>query len=232
MAERQVLSPRARARVEMTEQIKQTAREHLAVDGPNLSLRAVARDLGVVSSAVYRYFASRDELLTALILDGYGSMAAAIETAEAAVARRDLVGRWYAMARATRAWALQRPHEYALLYGSPVPGYQAPEDTIAEAQRPLTVAQRILADGVERGTLAVPADRLPKAVRADVEMISGFSGFEGVPPTLLARSMSVWAQLYGTISFELFGRYTNAVTDLDAYFEHQIRVMARYLGLS
>jgi AcrR family transcriptional regulator len=222
---------RAQARVEMTEQIKQIAREHLAADGPNLSLRAVARDLGVVSSAVYRYFASRDELLTALILDGYRSMGEAIEAAEAAVARRDIAARWLAMGRATRAWALARPHEYALLYGSPVPGYQAPQETIAQAQRPLTVAMRILADGVERGVLAPPPDRLPKAVRADVETVSHFPGFEGVPPTLLARSMSVWAQLYGTISFELFGRYTNAVTDFDAYFEHQLRVMSRYLGL-
>ena len=65
-----VRTPRAQARIETTEQIKRIARQHLAVDGPDLSLRAVARDLGVVSSAVYRYFASRDDLLTALILDG------------------------------------------------------------------------------------------------------------------------------------------------------------------
>ena len=225
-------SPRARARVEMTEQIKQAARERLAAEGPNLSLRAVARDLGVVSSAVYRYFASRDELLTALILDGYASMGAAIETAEAKVARRDLAGRWLALGRSTRNWSRERPHEYALLYGSPVPGYAAPQETIAQATRPLAVAMQILADGVARGTLDVPADRLPKAVRADVERVSTFPGFEGVPPTLLARAMSAWAQLYGTISFELFGRYTNAVTDLDAYFEHQLRVMSRYLGLT
>ena len=82
---------------------------HLAADGPNLSLRAVARDLGVVSSAVYRYFASRDELLTALIVDGYIAMAEAIEQAEAAVARRDLVGRWIALGRAARAWSLAQP---------------------------------------------------------------------------------------------------------------------------
>lgn len=215
----------------MTEQIKQTAREHLAVDGPNLSLRAVARDLGVVSSAVYRYFASRDDLLTALILDGYASMGEAIEQADEEVARRDPAARWMAMGWATRDWALERPHEYALLYGSPVPGYQAPQDTITQATRPLTVAMRILRDGVAKGVVEPPADRLPRAVRADMEQIITFPGFEDLPPTLLARAMTAWAHLYGTISFELFGRYVNAITDLDSYFEHQLRVMTRYLGL-
>lgn len=225
-------TPRARARIETTEQIKAIARRHLAVDGPDLSLRAVARDLGVVSSAVYRYFASRDELLTALIIDGYTEMADAIEQAEAAAARRDLAGRWAALWRGTRDWACARPHEYALLYGSPVPGYAAPPDTIAQATRPLLVAMAILTDGVERDAVAIPTDRLPKAVRADVESIRRTPGFTAVPVPLLARAMSAWALLYGTISFELFGRYNNAVLSLDEYFEHQVRAMARYVGLS
>ena len=231
MADRST-SPRARARVETTEQIKQIARQHLAVDGPNLSLRAVARDLGVVSSAVYRYFASRDELLTALIVDGYVAMADAVERAEAGVARRDLAGRWLAIGRAVREWSLANRHEYALLYGSPVPGYAAPVDTVAPATRPVILAVAILRDGVARGLLDVPPDRLPRAVRSDIEGFAGSPGFEAVPPALLARMLSVWAQLFGTVSFELFGRYTNAVHDYDAYFEHQLRVMGRHLGLT
>src|SRR4051795_11883214 len=107
MADRSAPSPRAQARLETIEQIKQIARGHLAADGPNLSLRAVARDLGVVSSAVYRYFASRDELLTALILDAYTALAEYVEAAEARVARRDLAGRWSAIGRAARGWALE-----------------------------------------------------------------------------------------------------------------------------
>ena len=79
----------------------------------------------------------------------------------------------------------------------------------------------------------MPADRLPRAVRADVEAISRrCPASTGVPPALIARAMSVWPQLYGTISFELFGRYTNAVHDFDAFFDHQLKVMSRYLGLS
>jgi len=226
------LTPRAQARLDTIEQIKEIARGHLAEDGPNLSLRAVARDLGVVSSAVYRYFGSRDELLTALILDAYTALADYVETAEAAVARRDLAGRWTAIGRGAREWALDNQHEYALLYGSPVPGYEAPEDTIEPANRPVALALQILRDGLERGTLETPSDRLPKPVRADLEGIGELAGFEDVPAALLGRAMSMWALLFGTISFELFGRLTNGVTDYDAYFEHQLKVMTRYLGLS
>jgi AcrR family transcriptional regulator len=233
MADGSSLTPRARARVETTEQIKRIARHHLSVEGPNLSLRAVARDLGVVSSAVYRYFASRDELLTALIVDAYTSMAEDVERAEAAVSRRDLVGRWMALGRAVRRWSVANRHEYALLYGSPVPGYAAPQDTIEPATRPLLVAMAILRDGVQRGVLEVPADRLPRRLRADCERVATTTpGFHGVPPVLMARMFSVWAQLFGSISFELFGRLTNAVTDYDSYFDHQLKVMAGHLGLA
>lgn len=223
---------RARARADMTEQIKVVARRHLAVDGPDLSLRAVARELGVVSSAVYRYFASRDELLTALIIDGYNSLGEAAEQAEAAVPRRDLAGRWLAIGRGIRGWALSSPHEYALLYGSPVPGYAAPQDTIGPASRPVLLMTALLHDGVERGVLApVPGDRLARPVRADLERVAGQLGFVGLPPAVLARGMTAWTLVFGTITFELFGRLTNGVTDFDAYFDYQLRSMAAHLGL-
>ena len=226
-------APTARelARAETTDRIKTIARAKLATDGPDLSLRAVARELGVVSSAVYRYFASRDELLTALIIDGYDSMGAAVEQAEAGVARRDLVGRWMAIGRAVRAWSTARPAEYALLYGTPVPGYAAPQDTIDSAQRVLLVAAAVVRDGVERGLVPTPADRLPRAVRADLERVAGFLGLDSVPVPVVGRLTTAWATMFGTLSFELFGRYTNGILDLDAFFDHELRRMARHIGL-
>jgi AcrR family transcriptional regulator len=225
-------SVRARVRAEMTEQIKQTARRHLAQDGPDISLRAVARDVGLVSSAVYRYFPSRDDLLTALIIDGYVSLADAAEAAEGAAARRDLVGRWTALWRGTREWALANRHEYALLYGSPVPGYAAPQDTIEPASRPIGVMLAIVRDGVERGAITAPAgQRLPRPVRADLERIASIPEFGGVAPIVLARVMTAWTQLFGAISFELFGRLQNAVTDYAAWYDYQVRAMATYVGL-
>jgi AcrR family transcriptional regulator len=201
------------------------------VDGANLSLRAVARDLGVVSSAVYRYFASRDELLTALILDGYASLGDAAERAEAAVPRRDLAGRWIALGRGVRAWALANPHEYALLYGSPVPGYAAPQDTVGPASRPVLVMVEIMRDAVAAGVPIPAGPRLPRAVRADLERLQDDPAFSGVPPAMFARGMTAWALLFGALSFELFGRLTNAIEAYEAYFDHQLRAMAAYLGL-
>jgi AcrR family transcriptional regulator len=225
-------SLRARVRAEMTDEIKQTARRHLAIEGaPNLSLRAVARDLGMVSSAIYRYFASRDELLTALIIDAYNSLGEAAEAAEAAVDRIDLLGRWYAVWHGVRGWALANPHEYALVYGSPVPGYAAPQDTVGPASRPTVVLSGILADGVAAGVLrAEPGEWLPPEVHAEVSRVAELL-CPGVPATLMSRGMIAWTELFGAISFDLFGRLDTVIDDRRAWFEHQIRAMARLVGL-
>ncbi len=114
----------------------------------------------MVSSAIYRYFASRDELLTALIIDGYNAIGQAVEDADAKCRRDDYPGRWRAACRAARAWALAHPHEYALIYGSPVPGYQAPPDTIGPAARSAAVFGRLISDAHAAGELA-PGEREP-----------------------------------------------------------------------
>jgi AcrR family transcriptional regulator len=223
-------SLRARLRAGMIDEIKAVARRHLATEGANLSLRAVARELNMVSSAIYRYFPSRDDLLTALILEAYDDLGAAVETAEAAVDRTDLRGRWYAACRAARAWALAHPAEYALLYGSPVPGYAAPEDTIAPAQRPPTTLAAILRDGVTTGRLSPCPKEPPEPVRAELAEIAA-RFFPGLPPAVLARGMAGWTQLFGLISFELFGRLEQAVSHRAEYFDHQIDLMADLIGL-
>ncbi|MDT4986529.1 MAG: hypothetical protein QOI74_623 [Micromonosporaceae bacterium] len=225
-------SIRARVRAEMTEEIKTVARQHLAADGANLSLRAVARQLGMVSSAVYRYFASRDDLLTALIVDAYDAIGAVTEQAEAAVDRADLLGRWLATCHAVRDWAAATPHEYALIYGSPVPGYRAPVDTIEPATRVPVLIGGILRDGFATGALtAESGEPVPPQVRANLtpaaEQIS-----PGAPPTLLARGMTAWIHLYGAVSFELFGHLTNVIEDRDGFFEYQMRSVAGLLGLA
>jgi AcrR family transcriptional regulator len=233
MAPRTAGSIRARVRAEMVDEIKSVARRHLAADGANLSLRAVARDIGMVSSALYRYFASRDELLTALIIDAYNSMGEAAESADAGVTdRSDLVGRWFAVARALRAWALARPYEYALIYGSPVPGYAAPADTVGPATRPVLVLGGILADARAAGRLPEEArtPSLPPALAAEVrriaEVVAG-----GVDEQAMARGLIAWTELFGALSFELFGRLNNTIDERDAWFDHQMRAMVEWIGL-
>jgi AcrR family transcriptional regulator len=233
MAERTAASIRARIRAEMTDEIKAVARRHLAEDGANLSLRAVARELGMVSSAVYRYFPSRDDLLTALIIDAYNSMGEAGEAADTAVRdRTDLLGRWMAITRALRAWAVTRPSEYALLYGSPVPGYAAPQDTVGPASRPVLVMGAILSDAHAAGLLSDnTTEAIPRKLRAELrhaaELIAA-----GVNEAVMARAMTAWTEVFGAISFDLFGRLNNVVDEREAWFDHQMRAMAAFIGIA
>jgi len=218
MAE-QATSLRQRVRAEMVREITDAARARLAADGSAaLSLRAVARDMGMVSSALYRYFPSRDHLLTALIVDAYDSLGEAVEQAERAADRADLVGRFRAVGLAARRWALAHPHEYALVYGSPVPGYAAPEDTIGPATRVGVVLRDIVVDAHRTGRLDVPTRPTFVGARADLDRLSR-DYFAGLPPAVIARGLMAWTHLFGAINFELFGHLHTVIDDYDAWFE-------------
>jgi AcrR family transcriptional regulator len=218
-------------RREVTAEITDAARRQLAeVGAAALSLRAVARELGMASSAVYRYFPSRDDLLTRLIIDGYDDLGAAAEEADdPTAAPRE---RWLAVCRAVRRWALAHPHEYALLYGSPVPGYEAPKDTVPAASRVGIVLGRILGD-------AARADALPPAAGGtrDADLVSddAVAVLGGEHPSLddavRVRALLAWSSLYGTISFELFGHFVGSVNDGDRYFDQVMTELAALLGL-
>ncbi len=222
---------RARVRAELTGEILDAARRQLATDGAAaLSLRAVARELGMASSAVYRYFPSREELLTVLIVEAYDALGEAAERAEAVVSREDLVGRWRAICRAAREWALAHPHQYALLYGSPVPGYAAPQATIGPAGRVGALMCTLLVDGAAAGQLAVsPASPAPTHVAADVGALMGEAA--RLDPSVSDRAVMAWLSLFGVISFELFGHLNNVVTDHPAYFDATVDRLAALTGL-
>ncbi|WP_217240770.1 TetR/AcrR family transcriptional regulator [Streptomyces sp. AC555_RSS877] len=222
---------RARARTEVTAAIKDEARSQLAAEGAaKLSLRAVARALGMVSSGLYRYFPSRDDLLTALIIDAYDSLGETAEQAHAAAAAADEgpVRRWSAVCEAVRAWAIERPHEYALVYGSPVPGYTAPESTVPAASRVGLVLIGILRDahrgpGVTEPPL--PAELRPEADRMTADLAPD------LPPEAVTALVAACAQLGGLIGFELFGQFNRVVEDREQFFRHAVTRLAHGVGL-
>ncbi|MER5542834.1 TetR/AcrR family transcriptional regulator [Streptomyces sp. NPDC001118] len=220
---------RARARIAVTAAIKDEARRQLADEGAaKLSLRAVARELGMVSSALYRYFPSRDELLTALIIDAYDSLGEAAEQARDATADAAPVARWTAVCEAVRAWGLTHPHEYALIYGSPVPGYAAPQTTVPAAARIGFVFLGIVRDARERfglADLALPAGLRPEAERLTAELAPE------LPPEVIAALVAAWAQLFGLVSFELFGQFNNLVEDREDFFRYAATGLAHTVGL-
>lgn len=224
---------RERVRAELVREITEIARRQLATDGAaGLSLRAVAREMGMVSSAIYRYFPSRDDLLTTLIIDGYNAVGEAVERADAGCGAPDHGGRWLAVCRAVREWALAHPHEYALLYGSPVPGYKAPEDTVPAAVRDTVVMSRIVSEAHAAGALvpAGPCPPPPAAIAEDMARARAMLPMD-VPDDVMARAFTAWAALYGTVSFELFGQYNNVIEERTAYFDHTMTLLARLIGL-
>ncbi|ROQ41236.1 TetR family transcriptional regulator [Frondihabitans sp. PhB188] len=226
---------RARARAETTARALAVANRQLGEVGPAaLSVRSIARELGISSSAIYRYFPSRDALLTRLIIDAYTDLGAAAAEAAAVPAGAP---RFRAIARAARSWSLDNPHRFALLYGTPVPGYDAPADTTGPA---LTVAyllldallaspdvvwppvdERLRPGFEELASVLSPARSSLPAGSSSMAGPSSSTGSSSVdaPAESIAAGVAIWTALFGRLSFEVLGQYTNVVADRDAWFE-------------
>ncbi|GGR73443.1 TetR family transcriptional regulator [Streptomyces humidus] len=196
MAETGTTTPRERYRAQVRAEIKQRAWEQIATAGASgLSLNAIAKQMGLSGPALYRYFAGRDELITELIRDAYRSLADAFRAASAAGA--GLAG----LARTLRAWALDDPQRYFLVYGTPVPGYHAPDDVTA-------LASEIMASLLDASAEA-PSDGPAAPFAAQLEGL-GRQWADGhpAPPAALRRALAFWTRLHGVLSLELAGHFT------------------------
>ncbi|MBJ8339257.1 WHG domain-containing protein [Antrihabitans sp. YC3-6] len=227
-------TPRERARVQTLEDITRIGRDHLAKEGAAaLSLRAVARDLGVVSSAVYRYVKSRDELLTLLVVDAYNELGDEVDAALADAPADDYREQFRAIGWAVRSWALREPARYALLFGSPVPGYAAPaEQTTGPGTRVITALVGLYERAYRSGDLTIPT-----TVAAPAELHRSFAAIRTqfdleAPDELIARGVFAWAGLFGVVNFEVFDQYgPHTFSDKSALFAHHLEVLLESIGL-
>lgn len=221
------MASRAERRVETDTRIMDAARSQLAeVGAAALSLRTVARDVGMVSSAVYRYVDSRDTLLTRLITEAYDSLGDAVDDDLRRLDEPTDLERWVAVAIGVRRWAVARRHEYLLLYGSPVPGYAAPDATVTAGTR---VARRL----AEIVTTAATNGRTVAPTRVDVhpELVDDLSRLAGavdvdLPPDVLAALLTGWSQMFGLIGFEL----TSQTRGVVEHHEHLLVAGATQTG--
>ncbi|KUI20889.1 TetR family transcriptional regulator [Mycobacterium lehmannii] len=219
------MGKRAESRQRIEAQIIELGRRHLVTDGAaGLSVRAIARDLGMVSSAVYRYVSSRDDLLTLLLVDAYSELADHVDHARGEGAP------WHeqlrAMAHAARGWAVDRPASWALLYGTPVPGYQAPrERTVGPGTRVVGALFDVVDAGIAAGDIPSSKSVVDEPLSSDFEALRvefDFGGDDGA----IARSFLAWAALVGAISLEVFGQYgPDTLTDPAALFDLQIGLL-------
>jgi AcrR family transcriptional regulator len=227
---------RDRVRDEVTREILEVAAAHLAEEGAAaLSLRSIARDLGMVPSALYRYFNGRDALLSALILRAYASLADEAEKAAdlaAGVPEASDGDRWTAVPSAMREWAQARPHEWGLIFGSPVPGYQAPEDTVVPYGRIATALARPVADALGEGRLRPSADEAASPEFLAVALAPVREGLlPNAPLTTVERVVQAWCTLIGCISLELFGHWRNTVLDPGLFFGQTVARLGDEIGL-
>jgi AcrR family transcriptional regulator len=228
----------------MTAEILAVAREHLAKEGAAaLSLRSVARDLELAPSALYRYFDGRDALLNALIMSAYESLAAEAERAadQAHDAGSTDLERWLEVPRAARRWALERPHEWALIFGTPVPGYDAPEDTVepyaraagalARAVAEAQSAARLRSEESPGGDTDTDTDTDTDELRQSLAPVAEGLSLD-LPVPVMVRFVQAWATVIGVISLEIFGHWRNTILDPEAFFEAAVRNLAADLGLA
>lgn len=231
---------RERAREQFTADLLAAARARLATEGPaGLSLRAVARDLGVASSAVYRYVESRDDLLTRLIIEAYQDVGRAAEDA-ADGARSTGAGAgdtWLAVANGVRSWALANRSSFELIYGTPIPGYRAPQDTVAAAMRIWHVIIAILLRAEQAGELQPtgpdfdPEGRVLPEVYSVAGLPPGAATTEPDRARAAVRSVTLFAALIGAISAELFGHLHGMTEDDAGLFAVTIATAAAGVGL-
>ncbi|MFI9365522.1 TetR/AcrR family transcriptional regulator [Kitasatospora sp. NPDC053057] len=210
-------TPRERYRAQLQAEVKERAWQQIAAAGAaGLSLNAIAKQMGISGPALYRYFASRDELITELIRDAYRSLADAIRTAAASGA--DLAG----LGHALRTWALADPQRYFLVYGTPVPGYRAPDDTTAIASEIMSA----LLDAAQ-SPAATTQDDTDARLETHLADHRHWAADHPAPPAALRRALHFWTRLHGILSLELAGHFTGMGFDPAQLYDNELHHLTR-----
>ncbi|MBB5154887.1 TetR/AcrR family transcriptional regulator [Saccharopolyspora phatthalungensis] len=211
-------SPRERFREQTRNEAKRVALEQLAESGPaGISVNAIAKRMGVTGPALYRYFENRDALLTDLVVDAYRDLGDALEDALRTHRRKAPATRFRELAARFRGWALQQPHRYLLLFGTPVPGFRAPELTFDLADRAFRPILEVFVDLAPEG---LPAERsvLDRQLVAWREVRGGLMA----PPAVLQRGLLAWSRLHGLVSLEVEGQFVDMGVDPELLFRAEV----------
>ncbi|MET9218860.1 TetR/AcrR family transcriptional regulator [Streptomyces sp. NPDC088197] len=215
-------TPRERYRAQVREEVKKHAWEQIATAGASaLSLNAIAKQMGMSGPALYRYFAGRDELITELVRDGYRSLADTFLSVHAAASAYDSRPELVALAHALRGWALEDPHRYFLLYGTPVPGYHAPDDITG-------IASEIMAVLLD-ACVALDPDATAPVTPFDTHLAThrAWADPHPAPTTALHRALTCWTRLHGVLSLEAAGHFTGMSLDPAQLYEAELHALLK-----
>lgn len=226
---------RERMRDATSQEIREVARAQLRAHGvPGISLRAIAREMGMTAPALYRYYPGLGALVAAMKRSYKDEMRAALEAARDAVPADDVGGRLVAASRAFRRWALDHSAEFALVFGAPVPGIEEPPEAASEEGADFgEVFFTLLAELWHRERFPVQADeRIPQPLRerlADFVVRCGLDGY-GLPLGVVRMFAGAWVRLYGLVAMEVFGHVHFMFDDGEALFEAELADLGRDLG--
>lgn len=222
-------------REDMAEQIKAIARQQMSERGTaGLSLRAIARQMGITAPAIYNYFPRLEDLITALIVEAFTDLALAMEAAQTDNTARNTVYQIEAVLLAYRQWAVAHPVDFQLIYGNPIPGYQAPvEVTGPLARRPFMGLFQLYADAMQSGEMQIPDEYqgVPQSISSYLVDWRERSGL-ALPDALVCLLMSGWARVHGLVMLELFQHLQPVIGDPGALYRYEIRAFHQRLGLS
>ena len=217
----------------LQEAIKDTAWKQIAEFGaPALSLRAIARELQITAPAIYNYFPNRDHLVTALIADAYTSLGDSQKATLENVSKKDGATRFSALGIAYRDWAITYPQRYQLIFGTPIPNYDAPEDkTIPAADWALVPLIETIQALDNEGNLRVERfAKLSAKLKSMLETWKQFIGSAAEAEGLYVAYV-VWSRVHGLVMLELGGQLPSFFADPGELFRREIATMInQYTG--
>jgi len=216
---------------QMAAEIKAAARLEIQERGTaGISLRALARRLNITAPAVYNYFPSLDDLLTALLVDAFNALADAMQAAgEALPSGTPVLQRARAAILEYRGWAVRHPEEFQLIYGNPIPGYAAPAElTRPLAARPFAILLSYFGAAIERGEALLPPGyrQAPTALLPYLEGLRAASGFTE-PAELLYYLTAGWARVHGMVMLELFQHTQGVIGQPEVFYQQEVDLIIR-----
>jgi AcrR family transcriptional regulator len=220
-------TPREKQRQATLTEIKTLARQQMQAEGTAaISLRGIARSMGVTVTALYRYYASRDDLITALITDAFNALADTLEAAAGANPDAAYIEQARQVLLAYRRWAIEHPVDFQLIYGNPIPAYHAPREvTVPAVVRGYAIMLSTLAKAVESGEAQLARSTAPpSAVAEKIQQMIVESGY-GVTPEVFYAGIAVWTRLHGIIMLELFNHLQPVLGDVEVFYQHQLDLM-------
>ena len=223
---------RERQREATYREIMDVAQQQIAERGAAaLSLRAIARQMGMTAPAIYRYFENRDGLVTALIAQAYHSLADTMEAARDSYPPEALADRFLAIGLAYRDWAVAHPQDYVLILGTAIPGYHAPEEiTLPPAMRGFSVVIDLLETAREAGKLNLPPEYAELAHELQQMLGEWRREYDiAAPEPVLHLALVVWGQLHGLVSLEIFNQLQPVGSDPGALYRFEVMAIIKRL---